>query len=77
MRNATQVLAEERARIEVALRGGGAEAGVDAWLDGRPDRDAAAARASAHGVFADYAGLASWPVTRGELRSIDAAGRAC
>jgi pimeloyl-ACP methyl ester carboxylesterase len=68
----TRELAEERARIEVALRDGGPGAGVDALLDGRPDRDAAAARASARAVFADYAGLASWPITRAELRSIAA-----
>ena len=70
--SATRALADERERIEAALRAGGPQAGVDAWLDAREDRDGEAARASAHGFFADYAGLASWPVTRGELRSLDA-----
>jgi hypothetical protein len=31
----------------------------------------ARARAAHRAVFADYAGLASWPVTRRELRALD------
>jgi hypothetical protein len=50
---------------------GGPDAAVEAWLRGRAD-DAALARAKAshQGFFADYAGLASWPVTRGQLRAL-------
>jgi esterase len=63
---ATEVLSQERARLEQALRDQGPEAAVSEW---RPDADAAL-RASHQAFFADYAGLASWPVTRRELRSI-------
>ena len=50
---------------------GGPGAAVEAWLAGRADDDALArAKASHQGFFADYAGLASWPVTRAQLRSI-------
>ncbi len=71
--DATRRLAEQRGEIEEAVRTGGPAAGVDVWLAGRAssaDRDRA--RASARAFFADYAGLASWPVTRRELRSLAA-----
>jgi pimeloyl-ACP methyl ester carboxylesterase len=70
---ATEVLAGQRDQLERALRDGGPEAAVEAWLGGRVD-DAALARArTAHrAFFADFAGLASWPVSRAELRAIDA-----
>jgi len=69
--DATRQLADQRARIEEAIRDGGALAGVDALLPGRAsDQRRERARASAPAVFADYAGLASWPVTRRELRSL-------
>ena len=43
---------------------GGPEAGVEAWLGGRVEGAALArARAAHRGFFADYAGLATWPVT--------------
>src|SRR5437660_1124987 len=53
---------------------GGAEAGVDAWLDARGEPADSLrrvrARADHAAVFADYGGLATWPVTRGELRAL-------
>ena len=51
----------------------GPQAGVEAWLGGRVGRPAALerARAAHRAFFADYAGLASWPVTRRELRALD------
>jgi pimeloyl-ACP methyl ester carboxylesterase len=70
---ATEALAAERVALEEAMRDGGPEAAVRAWLGGRVDdhrRDRAAAHPGA--FFADYGGLASWPVTRRELRAIQA-----
>ncbi len=70
---ATEALAEERARLEAALREGGPRAGVAVWLDGRAAPDALARAQDAHaGFFADYGGLASWSPTRRELRSLAA-----
>ncbi|HEX6620172.1 MAG TPA: alpha/beta fold hydrolase [Solirubrobacteraceae bacterium] len=69
---ATERLAAQHAELEAAVREGGPEAGVEAWLGGRADgRALERARAAYHAFFADYAGLASWPVTRRELRSMD------
>jgi 3-oxoadipate enol-lactonase len=69
---ATERLAAQHAELEAAVREGGPEAGVEAWLGGRADgRALARARAAHRAFFADYAGLASWPVTRRELRSLD------
>jgi pimeloyl-ACP methyl ester carboxylesterase len=69
---ATERLAAQHAQLEAAVREGGPEAGVEAWLGGRVDGPALArARAAHRAFFADYAGLASWPVTRRELRSMD------
>ena len=54
------------------MREGGPAAGVEAWLGGRVDGPALErARAAHRAFFADYAGLASWPVTRRELRALD------
>ena len=69
---ATERLAARHAQLEAAVRTGGPAAGVEAWLDGgvdvpRLDR----ARAAHRAFFADYAGLASWPITRRELRALD------
>jgi pimeloyl-ACP methyl ester carboxylesterase len=70
---ATEELAEQRARMEDAMRAGGPQAGVEAWLDGRVDGEPLArARAAHRGFFADYAGLASWPASRRALRALDA-----
>jgi len=68
---ATEMLSAQRAEIEEAVRTGGPGAGVEAFLGGRGE-DAALARARAahRGFFADYAGLATWPVSRRELRAL-------
>jgi 3-oxoadipate enol-lactonase len=69
---ATEQLAAQRAELEEAMRKGGPEAGVEAWLGGRVDDETLArARAAHRGFFADYAGLASWPASRRELRALD------
>jgi pimeloyl-ACP methyl ester carboxylesterase len=69
--DANEELAEQRRVLQDSMATGGPEAAVEAWLAGRADAGALArAKASHHGFFADYAGLASWPVTRGELRSL-------
>jgi pimeloyl-ACP methyl ester carboxylesterase len=66
---ATEVLSAERAEIEEAVRVRGARAGVEAWLAGRVEGDALTRAGVAHrAFFADYAGLATWAVTRRELR---------
>lgn len=63
---ATEGLSRTRAELEQALRDGGPEAAVAVWA---PDADARA-RAAHRAFFADWSGLASWPVTRGRLRAI-------
>jgi 3-oxoadipate enol-lactonase len=69
---ATEQLAAQRAQLEEAMRAGGPEGGVEAWLGGRVDAEALARAKAAHrGFFADYAGLASWPASRRELRALD------
>jgi pimeloyl-ACP methyl ester carboxylesterase len=69
---ATERLAAQHAELEAAVREGGPEAGVEAWLGGRAHGAALQRARAAHGAFfADYAGLASWPITRRELRSMD------
>src|SRR6059058_2621535 len=64
---AAEALAAERLALETALRDGGPEAGVDAWLDARGEPADSPRRARARedhvAVFADYGGLATWPVT--------------
>lgn len=68
---ATEVLSSDRARLEQSLRDGGPAAAVDAWLAGSLEGPALArARADHRGFVADFAGLASWPVTRAELRGL-------
>jgi pimeloyl-ACP methyl ester carboxylesterase len=71
---AAETMAAERAALEQALRDGGPQRGVDAWLDARGEppesRRRERARADHAAFFADYGGLASWPVTRGELRAL-------
>jgi pimeloyl-ACP methyl ester carboxylesterase len=72
---ATERLAAQHAELEAAVREGGPRAGVEAWLGGQmpphPPPALERARAAHQAFFADYAGLASWPVTRRELRSLD------
>ncbi len=68
---ATQALAEQRSRLEVALRAGGQPAAIAAHLGASADAGRLArAQAAAPAFFADYAGGSSWPVTRRELRAI-------
>jgi pimeloyl-ACP methyl ester carboxylesterase len=68
---ATAALAAERERIRAAVRERGNEAGVEAWLDDRAGAGALERARAAHRAFyADYAGLASWPVTRRGLRAL-------
>jgi pimeloyl-ACP methyl ester carboxylesterase len=69
---ATEVLAAQRGALEEALREGGPEAAVGAFLGpGAPPEALARAQAAPRGFFADYGGLASHPVTRRELRALD------
>jgi pimeloyl-ACP methyl ester carboxylesterase len=69
---ATERLAAQHAELEAAVRDGGPRAGVEAWLGGRVEAPALErARAAHQAFFADYAGLASWPVTRRELRALE------
>jgi len=68
---ATEVLSLQRRQIEEAVRERGAEAGVDAWLgDGADPAVRARVRAAYRAFYADYAGLATWSVTRRELRGL-------
>jgi pimeloyl-ACP methyl ester carboxylesterase len=72
--SAAEALAEERLALEQALRDGGPQRAIDAWLDARGEpaesRRRERARADHAAFFADYGGLASWPVTRAELRGL-------
>ena len=68
---ATEELGAQREILQEQLRTAGPEAAVEAWLGGRLEAAALArARAAHRAFFADFGGLASWPVTRRELRSI-------
>ncbi len=68
---ATKALAVERELLEQALREGGPEAAVRAWLGDRVGAAHAARAAASHaGFFADYAGQSSWSPSRRELRAI-------
>lgn len=68
---AARGLAQERAELEAALRAGGPAQAIMGWLGPEADADRVVrAQASALGFFADYAGLASLAVTRGQLRAI-------
>lgn len=63
---AAAVLSEQRAQLESALRDGGPSTAVEAWRPGADEGVRAAHRA----FFADFGGLASWPVSRRELRAV-------
>jgi pimeloyl-ACP methyl ester carboxylesterase len=68
---ATEELSEQRRILQDAMSKGGPERAVEAWLgEGADEAALARAKASHHGFFADYAGLASWPVKRGDLRGL-------
>jgi pimeloyl-ACP methyl ester carboxylesterase len=62
---ATEVLSAERLQLEEALREGGPELAVERMFGPQ-------ARTAHRAVFADLAGLTSWPVSRAELRAIAA-----
>jgi pimeloyl-ACP methyl ester carboxylesterase len=69
---ATEHLAAQHAELEAAVRDRGPQGGVEVWLGGRVDGEALErARAAHRAFFADYAGLASWPAGRRELRALD------
>jgi len=69
--DAARELSDERARLEAAVATGGPRAGVEAWLAARPQRSGGTRTPAAdRAFFADYAGYASWPATRGDLRSL-------
>jgi pimeloyl-ACP methyl ester carboxylesterase len=70
---ATEALAAERAGLETALRDAGPAGAVQRWVAGRggaPER-AERAREAPGAFFADYGALATWPVSRRELRGMD------
>ena len=68
---ATELLSAQRAQIEEAVRAGGPGAGVEAFLGDRVEGAALErARAAHRGFFADYAGIATWSVSRRELRAM-------
>jgi pimeloyl-ACP methyl ester carboxylesterase len=70
--DATEALSAERVVLEQALRDGGPAAAVDAWLTARgaPAERIERARDDHVAFFADYAGLATWPVLRRDLRGL-------
>ncbi len=69
--DATRELAEMHEQLRDAITAGGPAAGVERWLGGRADAQALERARAAHAAFfADVAGLASLPVTRGALRAI-------
>jgi pimeloyl-ACP methyl ester carboxylesterase len=69
---AAEVLAGERSRLHEAVRRGGPADAVAEWLGpGAPPAAVERARSGALAFFADYAGQATWPVTRRELRGFD------
>jgi pimeloyl-ACP methyl ester carboxylesterase len=71
--DAAHALAVERQALEDAVREAGPPAAVERWLEGRAtDERRERARERAGAFFADYAGLASLPVTRRELSAITA-----
>jgi pimeloyl-ACP methyl ester carboxylesterase len=70
---ATEALAAERLALEDALRDGGPASAVElylAWQRAPADR-VARARGSSAAFFADYGGLASLSLSRGDLRALD------
>jgi pimeloyl-ACP methyl ester carboxylesterase len=70
---ATEVLSTQRLLLEEALREGGPELAVERLLGpGAPPDVVGRARVAHRAVFADVAGLTSWPVTRAQLRAIAA-----
>lgn len=74
VRAATEALAAERLALEGALREGGPRRGVElylGWQRGAAER-VARARERPGTFFADYAGLATLPLGRRDLRTLEA-----
>lgn len=74
MPEVTEALSAERLALEEALRDGGPEEAVERWLAARGETDQRRierARRDARAFFADYGGLATLPLTRGDLRGLD------
>jgi len=70
---ATEILSAQRLALEEALRADGPQTAVEGWLAGRATGAALdRARAAHRAFFADFAGMATWPVTRRELRALAA-----
>jgi pimeloyl-ACP methyl ester carboxylesterase len=70
---ATEALSAERELLSQAARERGPQAAVALWLGAGASEPVLARARRAHGAFfADFAGLTSWPVTRAQLRGIDA-----
>lgn len=68
---ASEALAADRLALEEALREGGPALAVARWLgDAADPARVERAQRAGRAFFADVAGLASWPVTRGGLRAI-------
>ena len=68
---APEALSQQRQALEEAVREGGPGLGVERWLGPGADPEALGrARAASRAFFADFAGLATWPVTRAELRAL-------
>jgi 3-oxoadipate enol-lactonase len=69
---ATEALADERVALEQWLRDEGPGGAVERWLGARGAgaERVSRARPAAGAFFADYAALATWPVTRAELRAL-------
>jgi pimeloyl-ACP methyl ester carboxylesterase len=69
---ATETLSAERLALEEALRDGGPEEAVARWLgEGADPARVEAAKRSPQAFFADYGGLATLPIRRGDLRGLD------
>jgi pimeloyl-ACP methyl ester carboxylesterase len=70
---ATEVLSAERLALEESLRDGGPAAAVRDWLEARgaDPRRLEWGDADHTAFFADFAGLATWPISRRELRAFD------
>lgn len=69
---ATEALSAQRIALEVALREGGPAGAVEAYLAGAPAARIARGRERPQAFFADFGGIATLPVTRRELRGLDA-----
>ena len=68
---ATEALGKQHEALVRALARGGPEAAVEAWLAGRFEGEALRRACAAHrAFFADYAGLSTLSIARGELRAI-------